>query len=54
MTSAITGCLHRSPADTSIRATMEDGGITEVVYVDYESTSMLSLYVTFAVVVYGR
>jgi len=40
--------------DASIRAAMEDGGITEVVYVDYESTSILGLYATFTVVVYGR
>ena len=40
--------------DASIRAAMEDGGITEVVYVDYESTSILGLYATFTAVVYGR
>ncbi|NBC00953.1 MAG: hypothetical protein GVY15_08860 [Bacteroidetes bacterium] len=40
--------------DASIRAAMEDGDITEVVYVDYETTFILGLYATFTVVVYGR
>jgi len=40
--------------DASIRTAMEDGGITEVVHVDYESTNILGFYATFTVVVYGR
>ena len=40
--------------DASIRAAMEDGDITEVVYVDYETTFIFGLYATFTVVVYGR
>lgn len=40
--------------DCSIQAAMEAGGITEVDYVDFESSNILGIYATFVTVVHGR
>lgn len=40
--------------DASIEAAMEDGNITEVHHVDLETTSILGVYSTYTVVVYGE
>jgi hypothetical protein len=52
MATSILGLI--ATGDASIRTAMEDGGITEIVHVDYESTNILGFYATFTVVVYGR
>jgi len=40
--------------DASIQAAMEDGGISEIYYVDYKTRSILGLYAEYTVVVYGQ
>ena len=40
--------------DASISAAMEDGGITKIHHVDYESKNILGIYATFTVIVYGE
>ena len=40
--------------DASITAAMKNGGITKVHHVDFESTSIIGVYATYTVVVYGE
>ena len=40
--------------DASISAAMKNGGITKVHHVDFESTSIIGIYATYTVVVYGE
>lgn len=40
--------------DASIQAAMENGGITEIYHVDYETQSILGLYAEYTVMVYGQ
>ena len=40
--------------DASIEAAMDDGDISEVHYVDYESENILGIYATYTVVVHGE
>jgi predicted small secreted protein len=39
--------------DASIKAAMQNGGITKIKYVDYESKSILGIYGEYTTVVYG-
>ena len=40
--------------DASIQAAMKQGGITKVQHVDYNTTSVLGIYATYTVTVYGE
>lgn len=40
--------------DASIQAAMENGGISEVHHVDFETKSILGIYAEYTVIVYGR
>ncbi|MCD6327850.1 TRL-like family protein [bacterium] len=40
--------------DASIKAAMENGGITKIHHVDYHATNMLGVYATLTVIVYGE
>ena len=40
--------------DASIKAAMDNGGITKVHHVDFRSKSILGIYAEFTVIVYGR
>lgn len=40
--------------DASIQAAMENGGVTEIYYVDYNTRSILGLYAEYTVTVYGQ
>ena len=40
--------------DASINTAARNGGITKIYYVDYESTSILGLFATYTVLVYGE
>jgi len=40
--------------DASIQAAMQEGGITKVDHVDYHTTSILGIYATYTVTVYGQ
>ena len=54
-TSTVTSILGLvATGDASIRAAAKDGGITKIHYVDYESKSVLGLWSTYTVVVYGE
>ena len=43
-----------STGDASIQTAMKNGGITKIQHVDYHSTSILGIYATFTVTVYGE
>ena len=40
--------------DASIKAAMENGGISKVHHVDYKSSNILGLYAKYTVIVYGE
>jgi hypothetical protein len=40
--------------DASIEAAMNDGGITKIHHVDYQSKSILGIWAEFTVIVYGE
>lgn len=40
--------------DASIQAAAEDGGITNIHHVDYNTRSILGLYVEYTTIVYGQ
>lgn len=49
-----TGIIFFSQGDASIKAAMENGGITKVHHVDNESFSVLGLYTVYKTIVYGE
>ena len=53
-TSESMGIIFFAQGDASIKAAMENGGITKVHHVDSESFSVLGLYSTYKTVVYGE
>ena len=46
--------LGFATGDASIQKAMQDGGITRIHHVDYESNLILGLFGSYAVVVYGE
>lgn len=48
------GFLFVTSGDASIKAAMENGGITKVHHVDSETFSILGLYSTYKTIVYGE
>lgn len=49
-----TGIICFATGDSSIKAAMENGGITKISHVDYHTTSVLGLYAKTIVTVYGE
>ena len=49
-----TGIIGFGSGDVSIKAAMEDGGITKIHHVDYKSTNVLGVYSKLKVMVYGE
>ncbi len=53
-TATATSILGFGSGDVSIKAAMQNGGITKIHHVDYHSTNVLWVYSKFTVIVYGE
>lgn len=49
-----TGVVCVATGDSSIKAAMDNGGITKISHVDYHTMSVLGVYVKTTVTVYGQ
>jgi len=53
-TATSTAIVCFATGDASIKAAMENGGITKIHHVDYKATSVLGVYAKYTTVVYGE
>ncbi|HVM59443.1 MAG TPA: TRL-like family protein [Verrucomicrobiae bacterium] len=53
-TASSTAIVCIATGDSSIKAAMDNGGITKIHHVDYKVTSVLGVYAKYTTVVYGE